>query len=87
MQLHMQARLPGLQPDRIWSWCRYELAWLEHQGRIKRGNRIWQLVFGSGFKCNSAVSMAPCACPVLCACSVRRAFSAGVRLASLQQPV
>ena len=44
--------------------CRYELAWLEHQGRIKRGDRIWQLVFGSGFKCNSSVSSEA----VLCTC-------------------
>lgn len=33
----------------------YELAYLEANGRIKRGDRIWQITFGSGFKCNSAV--------------------------------
>jgi 3-ketoacyl-CoA synthase len=33
----------------------YELAYLETNTRIKRGDRIWQLAFGSGFKCNSVV--------------------------------
>ena len=35
--------------------CRYILARLEHTGSIRRGDRIWQLGFGGGFKCNSAV--------------------------------
>lgn len=33
----------------------YELAYTEAKGRIKRGERTWQIAFGSGFKCNSAV--------------------------------
>ncbi|CDP04806.1 unnamed protein product [Coffea canephora] len=33
----------------------YELAYLEAKGRIKWGDRTWQIAFGSGFKCNSAV--------------------------------
>lgn len=33
----------------------YELAYSEAKGRIKRGHRVWQIAFGSGFKCNSAV--------------------------------
>ena len=33
----------------------YEFAYLEAQGRVSRGHRVWQLSFGSGFKCNSAV--------------------------------
>jgi 3-ketoacyl-CoA synthase len=33
----------------------YELAYAEAKGRVKRGNRVWQIGFGSGFKCNSAV--------------------------------
>jgi len=33
----------------------YELAWSEHEGQVAYGDRIWQIAFGSGFKCNSAV--------------------------------
>ncbi|KAK6161421.1 hypothetical protein DH2020_004802 [Rehmannia glutinosa] len=33
----------------------YILAYAEAKGRIIKGHRIWQIAFGSGFKCNSAV--------------------------------
>ncbi|PWA55074.1 3-Oxoacyl-[acyl-carrier-protein (ACP)] synthase III C-terminal [Artemisia annua] len=33
----------------------YELAYSEAKGRIRKGDRSWQIAFGSGFKCNSAV--------------------------------
>ncbi|KAK8928951.1 3-ketoacyl-CoA synthase 11 [Platanthera zijinensis] len=33
----------------------YELAYTEAKGRIRNKDRIWQIVFGSGFKCNSVV--------------------------------
>nr|GLL41124.1 3-ketoacyl-CoA synthase 20-like [Ipomoea trifida] len=33
----------------------YELAYCEAKGRIRKGDRTWQIAFGSGFKCNSAV--------------------------------
>ncbi|KAI4338091.1 hypothetical protein L6164_016443 [Bauhinia variegata] len=36
----------------------YEMAYCEAKGRIKKGDIIWQLAFGSGFKCNSAVWLA-----------------------------
>ncbi|GBG00075.1 hypothetical protein Rsub_12772 [Raphidocelis subcapitata] len=33
----------------------YELAYKEAFGGLPRGARVWQIAFGSGFKCNSAV--------------------------------
>ncbi|KAK4482838.1 hypothetical protein RD792_010010 [Penstemon davidsonii] len=33
----------------------YVLAYAEAKGRIKKGHRVWQIAFGSGFKCNSGV--------------------------------
>ncbi|CAD6343362.1 unnamed protein product [Miscanthus lutarioriparius] len=33
----------------------YELAYAEDKGRVQRGHHVWQIGFGSGFKCNSAV--------------------------------
>lgn len=33
----------------------YNLAYSEAKGRIKKGDRAWQIGFGSGFKCNSVV--------------------------------
>ncbi|XAR69566.1 Very-long-chain 3-oxoacyl-CoA synthase [Bertholletia excelsa] len=33
----------------------YELAYLETNGKIKRGDRVCQIAFGSGFKCNTVV--------------------------------
>ncbi|XP_021715840.1 3-ketoacyl-CoA synthase 10-like [Chenopodium quinoa] len=33
----------------------YELAYLEANKKMKRGDRVWQISFGSGIKCNSLV--------------------------------
>ncbi|KAI3741910.1 hypothetical protein L1987_59589 [Smallanthus sonchifolius] len=33
----------------------YELAYVEAKGRVKKGNRVWQIAYGSGFKCSSAI--------------------------------
>lgn len=37
---------------------RYELAYVESTQGVARGQRVWQLAFGSGFKFNSAVLQA-----------------------------
>ncbi|XP_076921097.1 3-ketoacyl-CoA synthase 4-like [Bidens hawaiensis] len=33
----------------------YELAYVEAKSRMKKGNQVWQIAFGSGFKCSSVI--------------------------------
>ncbi|XP_073288969.1 3-ketoacyl-CoA synthase 6-like [Primulina huaijiensis] len=33
----------------------YEISYIEAKGRMKKRDSVWQIAFGSGFKCNSAV--------------------------------
>lgn len=44
-------RYGNVSSSSVW----YVLAYLESLRGVKRGARIWQMGFGSGFKCNSAV--------------------------------
>ncbi|XP_049408944.1 3-ketoacyl-CoA synthase 11-like [Solanum stenotomum] len=44
-------RFGNTSSSSIW----YILAYAETKGRIKKGDKIWQMAFGSGFKCSSVI--------------------------------
>lgn len=64
MEKNMNLSKWHMEPSRmtLWRWGNtsssslwYELAYTEAKGRVRKGSRVWQIAFGSGFKCNSVV--------------------------------
>ena len=53
--MHRMMHVDTLVGTRLPLPCRYVLANIETRQGLARGDRVWQIAFGSGFKCNSAV--------------------------------
>ena len=51
LQARAGRRFGNTSSSSIW----YVLANIESRKGVRRGDRVWQIAFGSGFKCNSAI--------------------------------
>lgn len=64
LEKNLDLKKQHILPSRAALWCFgntssasiwYELAFIERHISIARGERVWQIAFGSGISCNSAV--------------------------------
>ncbi|CAN4124797.1 unnamed protein product [Withania somnifera] len=54
LQKNLQLSAEHVESSRM-TLHRFGNTYIEAKGRMKKGDRVWQIAFGSGFKCNSAV--------------------------------
>jgi 3-ketoacyl-CoA synthase len=64
MEQHLSLKKQHILPSRATLWCFgntssasiwYELAFIERHMAVHQGENVWQIAFGSGVSCNSAV--------------------------------